>query len=134
MHRSRLSTFVIDCKVEDLDAASEFWSRALNKPIAPVKPDSGPYRELKMADHEPELILQQVDHPSRIHLVIEADDLEAEVKRLEGLGAKRVEFVRQRWWVMEAPTGHRFCVVRPQRGPLEGRANEWPGEGGPSAR
>jgi predicted enzyme related to lactoylglutathione lyase len=133
MHRSRLGAFVIDCKVEDLDAAAEFWSRALGKPVAPVTPDSGAYRELKTPDDQLQLILQQVDHPSRIHLDIEADDLEAEVKRLEGLGARRLELVRQRWWVMEAPTGHRFCVVRPQRGPLEGRANEWGNEGGPSA-
>ena len=32
----------------------------------------------------------------------------------------------KRWWVMEAPTGQRFCVVTPQRGALEGKANEWP--------
>jgi hypothetical protein len=78
---------------------------------------------------EPMLLLQKVDHASRIHLDIETDDIEAEVKRLEGLGAKRVEFVKQRWWVMEAPTGQRFCVVRPQRGTLESRANEWSTEG-----
>ena len=47
------------------------------------------------------------------------------MKRLEALGAKRTGFVK-RWWVMEAPTGQRFCVVNPQRGPLQGRANEWP--------
>ncbi len=74
------------------------------------------------------LLLQKVDHPGRIHLDIETDDIEAEVKRLEALGAKRVEFIK-RWWVMEAPTGQRFCVVRPQRGPLESHANEWNGEG-----
>ncbi len=34
------------------------------------------------------------------------------------LGAKKIAFVK-RWWVMEAPTGQRFCVVRtkfPERG------------------
>jgi DNA ligase (NAD+) len=45
--------------------------------------------------------------------------------RLEALGAKVIEF-RKRWYVMEAPTGQRFCVVNPQRGPLEGtNANVW---------
>jgi len=34
----------------------------------------------------------------------------------------------KRWWVMEAPTGHRFCVVNPQRGPIGADGNEWPGE------
>jgi hypothetical protein len=70
------------------------------------------------------LLVQQVTHPSRIHLDIESDDLEAEVRRLEALGAKRIEFVK-RWWVMEAPTGQRFCVVNPQRGPIGPEGNEW---------
>ena len=29
MHHSRLSNIVIDCEVDDLAAATEFWSRAL---------------------------------------------------------------------------------------------------------
>ena len=50
------------------------------------------------------------------YLDIEADDIHAEASRLEALGARRIELVRDRWWVMEAPTGHRFCVV-PMRDP-----------------
>ena len=62
-------------------------------------------------------------HPFRgFFLDIESDDLEAEVKRLEALGAKRVAFVK-RWWVLEAPTGQRFCVVNPQRGTAMDGAN-----------
>jgi hypothetical protein len=125
MHRSRLSTFVVDCRVEDVDAAATFWSRALGREVVPPTPESGNYRELTSSAGEPQLLIQKVEHPSRIHLDIESDDLEAEVRRLEALGAKRIEFVK-RWWVLEAPTGQRFCVVNPQRGPLEGRANEWP--------
>nr|WP_317987986.1 VOC family protein [Hyalangium gracile] len=68
-----------------------------------------------------------MDHESRIHLDIETDNLEAEVKRLEALGARRIAFVKERWWVLEAPTGHRFCVVQPQRGSLDARANAWDG-------
>jgi hypothetical protein len=126
MHRSRLCTIVIDCKVDDLDEAATFWGRALGKPVAPPSPDNGHYRELTTGSDELIILLQKVDHPSRVHLDIESDDLEAEVKRLETLGAKRVEFVKRKgWWVMEAPTGQRFCVVRPQRGALDSRANEW---------
>ena len=76
-------------------------------------------------DAEPMILLQKVDHPSRVHLDIESDDIEAEVARLEKLGARRIEWI-ERWWVMEAPTGQRFCVVRPQRGPLGDDANVWP--------
>jgi hypothetical protein len=62
--------------------------------------------------------VQKVSHPSRVHLDIEADDVDAEAERLEKLGAKKIAFVK-RWWVMEAPTGQRFCVVKmkyPERG------------------
>jgi hypothetical protein len=128
MHRSRFCAVVIDCKVEDIDAAATFWIQALGRPLVPNAPVSDNYRELTSQEGEPIMLLQKVDHDSRVHLDIETDDLEAEVKRLEALGAKRVAFV-QRWWVMEAPTGHRFCVVHPQRGPLADRpANVW-GEG-----
>lgn len=126
MHRSRLSTFVIDCRSADVDTAAKFWSEALGRKVMPVTEDSGPYRELESRESEPILLVQQVDHESRIHLDIEADDLEAEVKRLEALGAKRIEF-RKRWWILEAPTGQRFCVVRPQRAELAGKpgVSEW---------
>ncbi|WP_437675458.1 VOC family protein [Sorangium sp. So ce131] len=131
MHRSRLCGLVIDCKVEDIDAAAEFWGRALGRPVKPADPDAGAYRDIAMRGDEPIVLVQKVEHPSRIHLDIETDDLDAEVRRLEALGARRVEFI-QRWWVMEAPTGQRFCVVRPQRGPLEAHANAntWEGEPG----
>jgi len=59
-----------------------------------------------------------------VHLDIETDDIEAEVRRLEALGARRIGAVR-RWVVMEAPTGQRFCVVRPQRANFAETANRW---------
>jgi ABC-type bacteriocin/lantibiotic exporter with double-glycine peptidase domain len=55
-----------------------------------------------------------VDHSSRIHLDIETDNISAEVDRLKKLGAIIFE-EKEKWVVMEAPTGHRFCVVNPQR-------------------
>ena len=127
MHRSRLSTFVIDCKIDDIDAAAAFWAVALGRAVKPPDPGETAYRELVADDAEPMLLIQRVDHDSRIHLDIEADDLEAEARRLEALGAKRIAFVK-RWFVMEAPTGQRFCIVNPQRGPLAGkkRTTEWP--------
>jgi predicted enzyme related to lactoylglutathione lyase len=127
MHRSRLSTFVIDCKVEDLDAATEFWSKALGRAIGPIDDEDPLYRELEAGEGEPKLLVQQVEHDSRIHLDIEADDLEAEATRLERLGARRIKFFK-RWWLMQAPTGQVFCIVNPQRGPLAGKpnANQWP--------
>lgn len=55
--------------------------------------------------------VQSVEHPSRVHLDIETDDVEAEVERLKKLGAKVVGHINT-WCVMEAPTGKRFCVVQ----------------------
>jgi hypothetical protein len=126
MHHSRLCTVVIDCQTDVLKEATTFWSRALNKPIATVDQDGdGRYAELVTDADEPIILLQRVDHESRVHLDIETDNLDAEVARLEGLGAVRVAFVRDRWWVMQAPSGHRFCVVRPQRETFGPHLNRW---------
>jgi len=126
MHHSRLCTLVIDCKVDDLKPAAEFWSRALGKPIASVDQDGdGQYAELETAADEPIILLQRVTHEARVHLDIETDDLEAEAKRLEALGAKRVALKHERWWVMEAPSGHRFCIVRRQRAEFGPHLNRW---------
>ena len=125
MHKSRFAGLIIDCKTDDLDAAAEFWGKALGTP-ADGKADFSrdPYVGLKVSDGEPYLEVQSVDHESRVHLDIEADDIEAEVARLEKLGATRVADVRH-WVVMEAPTGQRFCVVPVIRGGFEENATQW---------
>jgi hypothetical protein len=111
-HKTRLAAFVIDCEADDLAVATRFWSAALGYEAS--LDEDGPYADLAGPEDEPRLLLQAVDHPSRIHLDIETDDKDAEAARLEALGAKRIATVK-RWIVMEAPTGHRFCVVNPQR-------------------
>ena len=124
-HRSRLSTFVLDSQVEDLAPHIEFWSRALGRAVATGDQDGdGRYAELESDPDEPLLLLQKVDHAPRIHLDIETDDIDAEADRLEALGARRIGFVK-RWWVMEAPSGHRFCVIRPQREPFGAHTTTW---------
>ncbi|HLS81796.1 MAG TPA: VOC family protein [Steroidobacter sp.] len=126
MHRSRLAGFIIDCKTEDLESAARFWSDALGYPLKPVEKEPSPsYRQLMTPQDEIHIEVQKVAHESRLHLDIEADDIEAEVRRLEGLGARRVQQIHS-WWVMEAPTGQRFCVVRVQRGDFAEKAHEWP--------
>jgi predicted enzyme related to lactoylglutathione lyase len=126
MHHSRLSSIVIDCNVEDLEAAAKFWSAAIGRKIANVDLDGEDrYAEIETAEDEPIVVIQKVAHESRVHLDIETDDIEAEVKRLEALGAKRVAFVK-RWWVMEAPTRHCFCVLGKQRKEFGPHLNEWP--------
>ncbi len=126
MHRSRLCAIVIDCRDADLERAAAFWGRALGRRPKPPPKDSAfkNYRTLGSGREDLIVLLQRVAHPSRVHLDIETDDIEREVTRLERLGARRLKKIRT-WWVMEAPTGHRFCVVRPQRGRLGRDANRW---------
>ena len=124
MHKSRLAGFIIDCNSPDLDAAAAFWTQALGYRLADVDGDPGIYRTFDTGPTGLHIEVQKVDHPSRVHLDIETDDIEAEATRLEGLGARKVERF-PRWWVMEAPTGQRFCVVRPQREDFADNANVW---------
>jgi len=124
MHHSRLAGFIIDCNADDLDAAAEFWSAALGYPLQPKSEQAGGnYRQLLTGEDSLHVEVQQVDHESRVHLDIESDDIEAEVARLEKLGAKRVAKVHT-WVVMQAPTGQKFCVVRPQRPGIEQESNQ----------
>lgn len=116
-HKSRLGGFIIDCKVEDVDEAARFWSEALGLASGEASDDGG-VEYVRLDGSDLHIEVQKVTHPSRVHLDIESDDIDAEADRLERLGAKRIGFVK-RWWLMEAPTGQRFCIVRmlyPERG------------------
>jgi predicted enzyme related to lactoylglutathione lyase len=125
MHKSRLGVVVIDCESDDLGEAGKFWSEALGCAAQHSDdPAHQNYVRLGTPDGEVAILLQKVGHASRVHLDIETDDIEAEVQRLEKLGARRVEKF-PRWWIMEAPSGHRFCIVHPQRNTFEEDANRW---------
>jgi hypothetical protein len=126
MHKSKLAGFIIDCQTVNLSSAADFWSRALGMEPRQLPPEEAD-KYVALADPLDRLHIevQAVTHPSRVHLDIETDDIEAEVRRLEALGATRVAQVRS-WWVMEAPTGHRFCVVRNSSANFAQEARQWP--------
>ena len=125
MHYSRLCALLIDCDTPDIDKAASFWSDALGRPIDKDHPGTrGNYRMLDTPDDEPIVQIQRVAHESRVHLDIETDNIPAEVARLEALGAHVVDRL-ERWVVMQAPTGQRFCVVRIQRPGFPKNANRW---------
>jgi catechol 2,3-dioxygenase-like lactoylglutathione lyase family enzyme len=123
MHKSRLAGFIIDCKTDDLQAAAAFWGGALGMEVRAL-PGEEDYLQLVHPQDRLHIEVQSVTHPSRVHLDIETDDIEAEVQRLERLGAKRVERINT-WWVMEAPTGQRFCVVRAKAAGFAAEARAW---------
>ncbi len=124
MHKSRLGDIVIDCQTDDLLAAARFWSAALGYPLPQEVDVTSNFILLATPPGEVQVIVQRVGHDPRVHLDIETDSIDAEVSRLEGLGAK-VAVRKEKWVVMEAPSGHRFCVGSPYRGGFESAANTW---------
>lgn len=132
-HRSRLCHFVIDC--DDLDRAVEFWAAALDAAEEPLSERSRPvYRRLRLPDSDIRVLLQLTDDPKtskeRMHLDIETDNVEAEVQRLEALGASRWDHQQERgydFWVMRDPWGNEFCVLQPEFPHLLARRRPWGG-------
>jgi len=126
MHKSKLAGFIIDCQSADLHAAAAFWGAALGMSTRELPSEQAQqYLELLDPLGQVHVEVQSVAHDSRVHLDIETDDIEAEVRRLEGLGARRIAQIKT-WWVMEAPTGQRFCVVRVVTAHFAREANSWP--------
>jgi hypothetical protein len=109
-HYSRLSKIVIDVPPADHDRELAFWNAAVGQPLRQGEhfPE---YHGVALRGQEFGLLIQRLDEgPARVHLDIHTDDLDAEVARLEALGAERVEFVHA-WWIMRDPAGLLFCVV-----------------------
>lgn len=128
MHKSRLAALVIDSEVEDIEQAKQFWQSALGYLCLDADEAwQDRYAQLDTPSNQPHILVQKVSHPSRVHLDIETDNIEAEVKRLTKLGAKVIK-VMPRWTVMQAPSGHNFCVVQPQRSDFDSdtQVNVWP--------
>ena len=115
MPRRALIELVIDCV--DPGSLAEFWRAALgyrdhyaDADLAVLVPDEGVASPL---------LLQRVPEPkagkNRMHLDVIADDIEAEVARLEALGARRIDpepqsFGGTRWVRMADPEANEFCV------------------------
>ncbi len=123
MHHSRFAGLIIDCQTDNLNAAADFWSAALGYPRKETD-NVQLYASLSAPDNEPYVEVQKVAHASRVHIDIEADDIDAEAARLETHGARKIERIKD-WWVMEAPTGQRFCVVPPVSKHFDATANQW---------
>ena len=118
-HKSRLCHIVID--VDDLERGADFWSAVLDAEEESVNPESAEvYRLFRLPDSQIRLLLQCThdakQSKERVHIDLETDDVEAEVRRLEELGATRWDHQRERGydlWVMRDPWGNEFCVLQP---------------------
>jgi predicted enzyme related to lactoylglutathione lyase len=110
---------VVDCS--DLARSARFWSGVLGFKAGRVT--GGPYRSLVPGNGEGiEVLLQQVpdgkQQKNRLHLDLRTADLDAEVRRVLGLGATLItdQAVIEdgwRWHVLADPDGNEFCVLQP---------------------
>jgi predicted enzyme related to lactoylglutathione lyase len=131
MHRSRVCHFVID--VSDLDQGATFWTAALDADEEETSEESRHiYRQIRLPDSEIRILLQKtVDTKTskeRMHIDLEADDVEAEVERLEKLGAVRWDHQQERgfdFWVLQDPWGNEFCVLQEEFPELLARRRPW---------
>ena len=114
MHRSKLTAALVDVPSELYDREVGFWSHAIDRDPSTVA-DNPDYADFGQLVPGLQFMVQRVDASARVHLDIETDDVEAEVRRLETLGAERAAQVRS-WWVMRDPAGLLFCVVPVQTG------------------
>jgi hypothetical protein len=114
MHRSRLTAALLDVPPEFYRTEVAFWSGALGT-TSRIEEADPHYAEFDGLFSGLQIMVQETGHgtPARVHLDIESDDVEAEVRRLEALGATRVRDVKT-WWIMKDPAGLLFCVVRIQ--------------------
>jgi hypothetical protein len=106
-YASRLGCIVIECHTDHVEHAAGFWSEALGWP-SEIDEDAN-RAQLMATDGTAQLVIQGVHESPSIHLDIATDDLQSEIRRLTGIGARKIG-VSDHTVVMEAPTGHRFHV------------------------
>jgi hypothetical protein len=126
VHRSRISTLLIDAPHAEAAASVAFWSAATGVDVRPVP---GEEQFTHLDDPVPGLVtaVQAIGGPGRYHLDMETDDVGAETERLLALGATEVGA-----WLdcrtLRVPGGHLVCVIPVHSDPAEfaGRAHVWP--------
>lgn len=125
-HYSRVLKIVIDVPSGKHDRELAFWTAATGSPLGRF--DQHPeYHGAALPGSDLWLLVQRLDDdgPGRVHVDIHTDNLDAEVARLEQLGAERVQQAHA-WWVMRDPAGLLFCVIPSTPGSLDdSNAQRW---------
>src|SRR3954470_4867417 len=116
----RIENVTMDCR--DGARLSSFWSAALDYEIVDYAPEDWVFMRPR-AGSDVTLGLQVVPEPkvvkNRVHLdlIPTAGGLEAEILRLESLGATRLRYIQndpdKSHWIMADPEGNEFCCSRP---------------------
>ena len=124
-HYSRIDKIVIDAPEPIHDRELAFWQGATGGQTG--RSERFPeFHWAELPGQELALLVQRVaEGPARFHVDIHTDDLDAEVARLEALGATRVRQVNG-WWIMRDPAGLLFCVIPDAPGGLtDENAQRW---------
>ena len=119
----RLQCITVDA--HDPRALAQFWAEVLGWKIGEGVNDIEVWIERELGDPNntgfPDILfLKNSDVKNvknRLHLDLRPDDQDAEVRRLEKLGAQRIEIGQSAdpdtsWVVMADPEGNEFCVLR----------------------
>ncbi len=110
----------------DPESLARFWAEALDYEVeydSATDPDADDSeREIairpKAGATGVQLLFLEVHDPktvkNRLHLDLRPDDQEAEVRRVEALGATRVDIGQGEvtWVVLADPEGNEFCILR----------------------
>jgi hypothetical protein len=115
----RMQAITIDAA--DPAALSRWWASVLGWRVtyedddqSVVEPPAGSPEDGVVAD----LLFVKVDDAkagkNRVHLDLRPDDRDAEVGRVEALGARRVDIGQgeRSWVVLADPEGNEFCILR----------------------
>ncbi|HUF53015.1 MAG TPA: VOC family protein [Dehalococcoidia bacterium] len=113
----RIATVTIDCA--DPAPIARWWAEALGWRVAYEDDDECVIEPPEGGESAAPLLFIRVPDAktvkNRIHLDLRPEDRDAEVARLEGLGAKRINVGQGEdvtWVVMSDPFGNEFCVLR----------------------
>lgn len=115
-----IQCIVVDC--HDPRTVAEFWQQALGWRRTVDGPDEivvEPPAGTPADGIAPDLLFLPVSDPTpgknRLHLDLRPADQDAELARLEALGARRVDIgqgMGRSWIVMADPEGNEFCLLR----------------------
>ena len=111
-----LSLAMITIDTADAEKLAGWWSEQLGGVITET---NGGWYVLVKVESPPMLVsFQKVEDPTpgknKVHLDLTAEDLDAEVERLLGVGASLVERRGDesfRWVTLADPDGNQFCVA-----------------------
>ena len=114
----RIECLTIDCS--DPRRLADFWSQALGWSVVYAdETEVAIAAPASAGTSAPDLLFLRVadakQGKNRLHLDLRPHDRDAEVARLESLGARRADIGQvgdESWVVMVDPEGNEFCVLR----------------------